>query len=141
MDNCGILTLTTSWVRGASHGGELDSRAAIRMCEYPGSGFVVSEGSPLHRYQPLPAKGVRPKVGFPRCGGAGTCFPSRTAVCDVHHVWPAATTHFTRSFIYTHIGNERGTQLNFVKKYWFGLIGALVIVVLLGLMVGGVIEP
>lgn len=31
--------------------------------------------------------------------------------------------------------------MNFVKKYWFGLIGVLIVVVLMALMVGGVIEP
>ncbi len=31
--------------------------------------------------------------------------------------------------------------MGFVKKYWFGLIGVLVVVVLMGLMIGGVIEP
>jgi hypothetical protein len=29
----------------------------------------------------------------------------------------------------------------FIKHYWYGLLGALVIVVLIGLMIGGVIEP
>lgn len=31
--------------------------------------------------------------------------------------------------------------MNFIKHYWYGILGALVIVVLLGLMIGGVIEP
>ena len=31
--------------------------------------------------------------------------------------------------------------MGFIRKYWFGLAGALVIVVLMALMVGGVIEP
>jgi hypothetical protein len=29
----------------------------------------------------------------------------------------------------------------FIKHYWYGLLGVLVLVVLVALMVGGVIEP
>lgn len=32
-------------------------------------------------------------------------------------------------------------RMELLKRYWPGLVGALVIVVIIGLMVGGVIEP
>jgi hypothetical protein len=31
--------------------------------------------------------------------------------------------------------------VNFIKHYWYGVLGALVIIVLMGLMIGGVIQP
>jgi hypothetical protein len=31
--------------------------------------------------------------------------------------------------------------VNFIKHYWYGVLGALVIIILMALMIGGVIEP
>lgn len=31
--------------------------------------------------------------------------------------------------------------MKLIKQYWYGIAGALVIIILMGLMIGGVIQP
>jgi hypothetical protein len=43
---------------------------------------------------------------------------------------------------YTRLIHREGlNEMDFIKHYWYGILGGLVIVVLMGLMIGGVIQP